>query len=499
MRGCLLNAEEPASVLNKAVRLAGLKAGPLESLGSLQRLSYQHLSETRPELTRSQHVWTAETAALPVGVTLPVGADRFNRNTIPCGDTRTHATMPKSQSIDAKPTDPAEGVRRVAVLGSTGSIGRNTVEVIRASNGRLRASVLSAHSRLDELIEQAEQLRPRFVVASDEQAAAEQSWKRLPSETKLLVGAEGLVEAAQSDEVDTVLAAIVGAAGVRSTLAALKAGKTVALANKETLVTAGPIVRRMLDEERAANPEVGHRLLPVDSEHSAVFQSLACGGPKEVERIVLTASGGPFRTWSQEHLAQVTVDEALAHPTWDMGPKITIDSATMMNKALEIIEARWLFDIPADQIRVVIHPQSIIHSMVEFVDGSVVAQLGPPDMKLPIQHALDHPRRVPGPAERIDWTKTHDLRFEAADFDRFPALALGFECARKGGTSGAVLNAANEGAVQSFLDGELHFTEIVPACRSILDAHDYDPNPTLEHLEELDAWAREEIHTWVCA
>lgn len=396
------------------------------------------------------------------------------------------------------PVDPG-AARRVAVLGSTGSIGRNAIEVIRASEGRLRATVLSAHSRLDRLIEQAELLRPKYVVAADEQTAAEQSWKRLPADTKLLVGAEGLEEAATCDEVDTVLAAIVGAAGVRSTIAALRAGKTVALANKETLVTAGPIVRRMLDEARASDPTAPPRLLPVDSEHNAVFQSLACGQRAEVERIVLTASGGPFRTWPREQLAQVTVDEALAHPTWDMGPKITIDSATMMNKALEIIEARWLFDAPADRIRVVIHPQSVIHSMVEFVDGSVVAQLGPPDMKLPIQHALNHPHRLPGPAERIDWTRVHDLRFEPADFDRFPALGLGFECARSGGTSGAVLNAANEAAVQSFLDGELHFTEIVPACRSILEAHDYDPDPTLERIEELDRWAREEIHTWVCA
>ncbi len=406
--------------------------------------------------------------------------------------------MAASQSYPAG-TGPTASARRVAVLGSTGSIGRNAIEVIEASGGRLRATVLTAHSRLDEVIEQAVRLKPKFVVASDEQAAAEQSWKQLPKETKLLVGPEGLEEAATDDEVDTVLAAIVGAAGVRSTLAALKAGKTIALANKETLVTAGPIVRRLLDDERAKDPTVGERLLPVDSEHSAVFQSLACGRRSEVERIVLTASGGPFRTWAREQLAQVTVDEALAHPTWDMGPKITIDSATMMNKALEIIEARWLFDIPADQIRVVIHPQSTIHSMVEFVDGSVVAQLGPPDMKLPIQHALDHPHRVSGPAERIDWTRCHELRFEPADFERYPALELGFECARKGGTSGAVLNAANEAAVQSFLDGELHFTEIIPACRSILNAHDFDPDPTFERLEELDRWAREEIHTWVFA
>lgn len=393
----------------------------------------------------------------------------------------------------------APTARRVAVLGSTGSIGRNAIEVIEASGGSLRATALSSHTRLDRLVEQADRIGPRYVVAADEQTAAEFAWKGLPKGVELLVGAEGLEQVARSDEVDTVLAAIVGSAGVRSTLAALDAGKTVALANKETLVTAGPVVRRRLDELAAADATPTERLLPVDSEHSAIFQSLACGRRDEVARLVLTASGGPFRTWASDQLAQVTVDEALAHPTWDMGPKITVDSATMMNKALEIIEAHWLFDLPADQIRVVIHPQSVIHSMVEFVDGSVVAQLGPPDMKLPIQHALHYPRRVAGPAERLDWTQSHELRFEPADFDRFPALALGFECARQGGTSGAVLNAANEAAVASFLDGELHFTEIIPACRSVLEAHDYEPHPTLERLEELDQWARNEVHSWVCA
>ena len=401
--------------------------------------------------------------------------------------------------MPATNTEAADQPKRVAVLGSTGSIGRNAIEVIAASGGRLKATALSAFSRLDRLAEQAKELAPRYLVAADEQAAAEHAWKDLPSRSELLVGPEGLERVARSDEVDVVLAAIVGSAGVRSTLAALEAGKTVALANKETLVTAGPVVRQLLDDQAEAGKSEGHRLLPVDSEHSAIFQSMSCGRRDEVERVVLTASGGPFRTWSADQLAQVTVDEALAHPTWEMGPKITIDSATMMNKALEIIEARWLFDMPADQIRVVIHPQSVIHSMVEFVDGSVVAQLGPPDMKLPIQHALCHPERVAGPAERLDWTKTHELRFEPADFDRFPALELGFECARMGGTTGAVLNAANESAVQSFLEGDLHFTEIVPACRSVLGSHDYEPNPTLERLEELDRWARNEVHSWVCA
>ncbi len=390
--------------------------------------------------------------------------------------------------------------RNVAVFGSTGSIGRNALEVIRASNSSLKVTAISAHSRLDLLEEQAREFRPRYVVATDEQAAAEHAWQDIPHGTELLVGAEGLEKVAQSKEVDTVLAAIVGSAGLQSTLAALKAKKRVALANKETLVMAGPLVRKMLDDDFAnGDPTATHRLMPVDSEHSAVFQSLGCGKRSEVARIVLTASGGPFRTWPREQLAQVTVDEALAHPTWEMGPKITIDSATMMNKALEVIEARWLFDVPAEQIKVVIHPQSTIHSMVEFLDGSVVAQLGPPDMKLPIQYALQYPDRHNGVAERIDWTQSHSLTFEPADFDRFPALALGFECARAGGSSGAVLNAANEAAVQSFLDGELHFTEIVPACRSILEAHDYEATPTLEQLIDLDQWARQEVLTWVCA
>jgi 1-deoxy-D-xylulose-5-phosphate reductoisomerase len=296
---------------------------------------------------------------------------------------------------------------------------------------------------------------------------------------------------AAASEVDVVLAAIVGSAGLRSTWAALEAKKTVALANKETLVMAGSLVNRLAAER-------GGRILPVDSEHSAIFQSLQAGKHEEVRRIILTASGGPFRELSLEQLKQVTVDDALNHPTWDMGPKITIDSATMMNKALEIIESRWLFDLTAEQIEIVIHPQSVVHSFVEFVDGSVIAQMGPPDMKLPIQYALEHPHRQSGIAQRIDWHQRWRLEFEPADPERCPALGLGYDCARRGGTSGAVLNAANEAAVEAFLQGELHFTEIVPACRSVLEEHHFDPEPTLERLEELDRWAREEVARWVC-
>jgi 1-deoxy-D-xylulose-5-phosphate reductoisomerase len=314
----------------------------------------------------------------------------------------------------------------------------------------------------------------------------------LPAETQLLIGPDALTQVVGDAAVDVVLAGIVGSAGLRSTWAALEAKKTVALANKETLVMAGGLITKLAAEREA-------RLLPVDSEHSAIFQALQAGRAEDVRRIVLTASGGPFREMSLEELKQVTVDEALAHPTWEMGPKITVDSATMMNKALEIIESRWLFGLAADQIDVVIHPQSIVHSFVEFVDGSVIAQLGPPDMKLPIQYALEYPDRWSGPAERLDWSQRWRLEFEPANADRCPALELGYDCARAGGTAGAVLNAANEAAVEAFLEGELHFTEIIPACRSVLESHRFEAEPTLEELEELDRWARREVTRWVCA
>ncbi len=242
----------------------------------------------------------------------------------------------------------------------------------------------------------------------------------------------------------------------------------------------------------------GAQILPVDSEHSAVFQAMQAGRGHEVRRIVLTASGGPFRRHTREQLANVTIAEALAHPTWAMGPKITVDSATMMNKALEIIEARWLFDIDVDRIDVVVHPQSIVHSFVEYVDGSVLAQLSPPDMKLPIQYALTYPERTTGIAARMNWTDCMRLEFEPPDFERFPALELGREAARAGGTSGAVLNAANEAAVAGFLRGELPFVEIVSACRGVLEHHDFDSSPTLDELIRVDHWARKEMARWVC-
>jgi len=380
----------------------------------------------------------------------------------------------------------------VVVLGSTGSIGRNTLEVIAASCGGLRAYALSAHSNTASLLKQAETARPRWIVASDPEAAARQDWSSLPPETRLLVGPEGVGRVVADLEVRIVVSAIVGSAGLRGTWAALEAGKTVALANKESLVVGGPLVTRLAKQTGAA-------ILPVDSEHSAVFQALQAGKREEVKRVVLTASGGPFRTYSDEQLAAVTVADALDHPTWDMGKKVTIDSATLMNKALEIIEARWLFDLEPDQIGVVIHPQSLVHSLVEFIDGSIIAQMSVPDMKLPIQYALTWPHRQSGVAERLDWSRAMHLDFEPPDFQRFAALRLGLEVARAGGTAGAVLNAANETAVAAFLAGELGFREIVPLVQNVLENHDFDPNPTLDQLMAADRWARQEASRWVCA
>ncbi len=386
----------------------------------------------------------------------------------------------------------SKSVKNIAVLGSTGSIGRSTLEVVAASDGRLRIAALSAHSSAQLLVEQAQSVRPDVIALSDPAAADDISPGNLPGGTQLLTGEDALIEMATREDVDVVVSAIVGSAGLRSTWAALEAGKTVALANKETMVVAGPLVRQLCQHSRAT-------ILPIDSEHSAIFQALAAGRREDVRRIVLTASGGPFRNHSQEELASVTREQALAHPTWDMGPKITIDSATMMNKALEIIEARWLFDLPPEQIDVVIHPQSIIHSLVEFVDGSMVAQLSPPDMKLPIQYALTYPERRPSPADKLDLTQPHQLEFFPPDEQRFPALTLGHEVAAAGGTAGAVLNAANEAAVAQFLDGRLSYTDIVPACRAVLDAHEFQSQPTLEELLQLDAWARKEITQWICS
>jgi 1-deoxy-D-xylulose-5-phosphate reductoisomerase len=381
--------------------------------------------------------------------------------------------------------DPA-GPLRVAVLGSTGSIGTSTLDVIAASGGRFVPHLLAAHTSVGPLLEQAARFRPAWVVVVDPEAAATIGPAALPPGTRLAVGPEPLDELIAAPGVDRIVSAIAGAAGLRSTWAAVAAGKTVALANKETLVMAGPLVMRL-----AATS--GATILPVDSEHSAIHQALSAGRRDEVARLLLTASGGPFRTWPAEKLADVTPAEALRHPTWSMGPKITIDSATMMNKALELIEARWLFDMPAEKLDVLVHPQSVVHSLVEFVDGSVMAQLSPPDMRLPIHYALSAPTRTPGPARRLDFTTAFHLDFEPPDPDRFPALRLGHAAAARGGTAGAVLNAANEAAVHGFLAGDLRFTEIAEICHRVLDEHAFMAEPTLDDVRRLDAWARQAV------
>ncbi len=414
--------------------------------------------------------------------------------------------------------------RRIAILGATGSIGAATLDVI-ASLARSspdddwRVCSLSGHSRIDELVAAARAAEPlpETVVVSDpaRESQTQQQLKKfdLHRHCRLDVGPEALVRAATSESVDTVVAAIVGRAGLESTLAAVQAGKRVGLANKETLVIAGPVVT-------AAAMESGAELLPIDSEHSAIYQCLAearClaahrttnyppgGLPDDsptdrgpagvkhlpgVRRLILTASGGPFRDWSTSDMQNATPAAALNHPTWEMGQKITIDSASMMNKSLEVIEAKWLFNVPADRIEVVIHPQSIIHSLVEFEDGSVIAQLSPPDMRLPIQYALTYPNRWPCPAPPLDRGRSWEMSLLPVDMERFPALELGFEVARVGGTAGVVLNGANEVAVPLFLGGKIRFTDIARLCKQTLADHNYEFTPSLDRLLQLDEWSR---------
>jgi len=385
-------------------------------------------------------------------------------------------------------------VQNVAVLGATGSIGQSTLDVLSHLTDRFRVVLLSCHQRLDRFQEQCDRFHPKLAFVTGPRSPEVDVWLRQvagSSETVREVGSERLIEAVASDEIDIVVAAIVGCAGLESSLAAASAGKRLGLANKESLVVAGEL---LITAARSSGAE----LLPIDSEHSAIFQSIQSGqGKAEVQRIILTASGGPLRKWPVRDLENATVEDALAHPTWNMGRKITVDSATMMNKALEVIEAKWLFDLAPEQIAVVIHPQSTIHSMVEFCDGSVIAQLSPPDMRLPIQYALTYPDRIPSPANKMDWREPHQMEWYPVDPERYPALELGFEVARRGGTTGAVLNGANEAAVELFLNRKIRLTEIAKICRSVLDHHDYSPSPTLDELMRLDRWSREEVFRWI--
>lgn len=373
--------------------------------------------------------------------------------------------------------------RRVAILGSTGSIGTSALAVIDKHADRLAASVLSTHSRVDLLLAQAAAHRPAAVAITSRELTAEERRGFESLGTRVYEGPNSLVELAKHDAVDVVLLAVVGAAGLHPALAAVEAGKTLAVANKESLVVGGSLLIPLAQKH-------GATILPVDSEHNAIYQCLAAGRRDDVRRLILTASGGPFRTAPVEKMRSARVAEALAHPTWQMGAKVTIDSATMFNKALEIIEAHWLFDMPADRIGVMIHPESVVHSMVEFVDGSVIAQLSPPDMKTPIQYALTWPDRLDGTGRRMDFTLASSLHFEPPDLERFPSLQLGFDVIRTGGTSGAVLNAANEVAVNAFLADDIRLGVIYEVVGATLAAHDVKPSPTLDELLQADAWAR---------
>ncbi len=380
-------------------------------------------------------------------------------------------------------------VRRVALLGSTGSIGKSTLEVVSHFPERLAIAGLSAHSNGTDLIAQAKQFRPGWVALTDADAAQKFDKSELPGGVEWVVGAEALARKVAGDDVDVVVTAVVGSAGLLGTWAALEAGKDIAVANKETLVMAGPLVMDLAKKR-------GARIMPVDSEHSALFQALCSGKQSDVRKLILTGSGGPFRGKTLAELSQVTPDQALNHPTWKMGPKITVDSATLMNKALEVIETRWLFGVQAEKIDVVIHPESIVHSLVEFNDGSILAQASPPDMKLPIQLALLWPDRPSGPNKRLTWARPFAWHFEPPDTENFPALRLGFEVARLGGTAGAVLNAANEVAVGRFLRGDLPFLTIAKATGQVLANHEFSANPGLGELTRLDGWARREVARW---
>lgn len=383
----------------------------------------------------------------------------------------------------------ASGVRRpsepqqLSVLGSTGSIGTQTLEIVRLFPDRFRVQALSARSNFELLEKQAREFRPACVVIAEEAAAEVLARKLSDTSVDVLSGPAGLCEAATLPDVDTVVAALVGFAGLESVLAALKAKKKVALANKETLVVAGELVQQVIADD-------GGVLIPVDSEHSAIFQCLVGEPRSEVEELVLTASGGPFRKRRRGTFDSITREEALDHPNWSMGHKITIDSATMMNKGLEVVEARWLFSIDVERISVLVHPQSIIHSMVTFTDGSTKAQLGVPDMKVPIQYALSYPDRWAAPHERLDWSDIRCLDFEAPDAERFPCLRLAYNALKAGGAAPAILNAANEQAVELFLAGRVRFTDIPALIEDALENIPWRRYSSLEDLEEVDEQAR---------
>ena len=373
-------------------------------------------------------------------------------------------------------------MKNISLLGSTGSIGKQTLEVAAANPDKMKIRVLAAHTSDTVLEEQIRAFEPDFAVLSDKEAAARLK-ARYHGKTEILAGEEGLLAAATYSEVDTVLASMVGYAGLRPTMAAINCGKNIALANKETLVAAGSLVMEAVAKNNVS-------LTPVDSEHSAIFQALQGGKEDEVKRLLITASGGPFRGKKRSELESVTLAQCLNHPNWSMGKKITVDSSTLANKGLEVIEAHWLFNMPYEKIYVVVHPQSIIHSLVEFCDGSVIAQLGEPDMRLPIQYALSYPCRYHKAFDQLDLIKAGTLTFEAPDMEAFPSLRIAIDCGKAGGTLPCVFNAANEEAVYAFLDNKIKYLDIPYITEKVASLHKNIAAPCIEDIERADAEAR---------
>lgn len=379
-------------------------------------------------------------------------------------------------------------MKTVGVFGSTGSIGENTLRIVEHHKSLFKVHTLAAGRSLEKLVEQARKFRPKTLVLGDPTDVAPLR-EKLGSDApgfRILAGPEGLEESARDPEVEIVVSAVTGAQGLPVSLGAIAAGKRLALANKESMVMAGPVLNAMAHE-------TGAEIIPVDSEHSALFQCLLTGRRDDVQKLILTASGGPFRTLPKSEFKNIKLEQALKHPTWTMGRKITIDSATMMNKALEIVEARWLFDLGREKIDVVVHPQSIVHSMVLWRDGSVIAQMGAPDMRIPIQYAMTYPERIGGSVKTYSPEIFNGLNFFAPDEDRFPSITMGFLAAARAGTYGAVLNAANERAVERFMAREIAFTDIFEKVGAVIDRHKPIEHPTLPEILAADLWAREEL------
>lgn len=387
-----------------------------------------------------------------------------------------------------------DGVKHITVLGSTGSIGTQTLDVVRNHPKDLQILALAAGSDIVSLEKQIREFRPKLVCVYDEKKAEELCLKTADLPVEITAGMDGLIACATLSGVDIVVAAIVGMIGIRPTIAAIEAGKDIALANKETLVTAGHIILPLVEK-------YGGKLLPVDSEHSAVFQSLQGNQKRELHKIILTASGGPFRGKKAEELREISVEDALRHPNWSMGRKITIDSSTMVNKGLEVMEAKWLFGVSYDQIQVVLQPQSVIHSMVEYEDGAVMAQLGTPDMRLPIQYALFYPHRVYLPGERLDFVKLGQITFEEPDMETFRGLKLAYSAGRRGGTMPTVYNAANECAVAMFLDRKIRYLDITDLIEYAMQRHVsyFKQNPDLEDILAAEQWTYECIREHMAA